>query len=79
MAMTTAEQRFAWQHAAKWAHGPWRTSASAADELFADTRAIAYADWYMGAYIRDADGMDDLPPHPHAWERFTDEREAAGQ
>jgi len=76
--MSTAEQRFAWQHAAKWAHGPWRTSASAADELFADTRAVAYADWYMGAYIRDADGMDDLPAHPHAWERFT-EREAEGQ
>ena len=65
-----AEQQFAWQHAAKWAHGPWRTTASAAEELFADARAVAYADWYMGAYVQDAESMDDLPPHSRVWPEF---------
>lgn len=68
--MNTAEQQFAWQHAAKWAHGPWRTTLSAAEELFADEQAIAYADWYMGAYIRDAESMADLPSHSIAWDRY---------
>ena len=74
--MGTTEQTFAWQHAAKWAHGPWRTSASAADELFADERAVAYADWYFGTYVRDADDMADLPAHSIAWDRYLSEQPA---
>jgi len=70
MAMTTAEQQFAWQHAAKWAHGPWQTTAGAVDELSADVRACAYADWYLGTYGPLADGMEDLPPHPRVWPAF---------
>ena len=62
--MTTAEQRFAWMHAAKWAHGPWRTRASAADELAADVRACAYADWYV------ATCAGEMPAHSRVWPAF---------
>ena len=68
--ISAAEQQFAWQHAAKWAHGPWRTKLSAADELSADTRAVAYADWYVSAYVREAASMSDLPSHSAAWDAF---------
>ena len=79
-AMSTAEQQFAWMHAAKWAHGPWRTTASAADELSADSRACAYADWYVGTYGGGSTG--DLPAHSRVWPEFVaheSERKAEGQ
>lgn len=71
--MNEGDLTFAWQHAAKWAHGPWRTSQSAADELLADERATAYADWYVRTYVRDADSLSDLPSHPAAWDRYLEE------
>ena len=77
--MTPADLRLAWQHAAKWVHGPWRTSASAAEELSADTRAVAYADWYVRRYGGSTDG---LPAHSAVWPEFVateTERKAAGQ
>ena len=78
MTMPAGARRFAWRHAAKWAHGTWQTTASAADELHADTRACAYADWYLDVYGGGSTG--DLPAHSAVWPEFVaQEREAEGQ